>query len=137
MTNHGDLPPQLFAEVVTHLESAYPEEGCGLVLEAHGVLRVLPCENLADALHRKDPTLFPRTSRTSYVIDPRHLWEASERGERVRIIYHSHCDAPAEVSAEDRRLAIEVPGLSYLIMSVVSGVVVAAEHFDPSSGSLA
>lgn len=132
-----DLPPGILAEVAAHLEGAYPAEGCGLVVEAAGTLRVLPCENLADALHRQDPALFPRTSRTSYAIDPRHLWEVAERGERVRVIYHSHCDAPAEISAEDRRLALAEPGLSYLIMSVVSGVAVALEVFEPTSRSLA
>jgi proteasome lid subunit RPN8/RPN11 len=119
------------------LESAYPSEGCGLVVEAaDGELEAQPCPNIADVLHAQDSALFPRTSRTSYAIDPMVLLEAEERGDEVRVIYHSHCDVGHSFSDEDARLATRARDVVYLVASVVGGLVVSAGayRYDAASG---
>ena len=109
--------------VVRHLEAAYPHEGCGVILRAGdaGPERVRPLRNVS-----------PRP-RTAYAFSPEEwlavCMEADARGERVVCVFHSHVDAPATFSPEDRsRAAPEgfplLPGVSYLIGSVHRGCVV-------------
>lgn len=118
-------------EIARALEPSYPEEGCGLVLlDGQGALRVHPCENLANALHAEDPETFPRTAKTFYAIDPRELIQARKRGEKVRVMFHSHCDLGDYFSREDRLQATmgmgedagpSHPETDYLVVSVVGG----------------
>jgi proteasome lid subunit RPN8/RPN11 len=74
----------------------------------------------------------PRTSRTAYAFDSREwlavLTEADARGEHVACVFHSHVDAQACFSDEDRRQAAPdgqflIPGAAYLVLSVHSGCV--------------
>ncbi|WP_309890732.1 M67 family metallopeptidase [Archangium sp.] len=126
--------PEDLSEVIRHLESCYPREGCGVLLRAgaEGPWRVRPLHNVQDALHASDPVHHPRTSRTAYSFEPREwlavLTEADARGEHVACVFHSHVDTEATFSDEDRRQAapqgqILIPGAAYLVMSVHSGCV--------------
>ena len=120
-------------DIVSWLESAYPNEGCGLIVEADGVVRWIPCENLADKYHQLDPIAFPRTSRTFYIVSPKEFLAAERRGETVRIIVHSHADVGDYFSDEDRAAALLpalgpdehpeplFPGVDYLVVSVRNG----------------
>jgi [CysO sulfur-carrier protein]-S-L-cysteine hydrolase len=130
----GPALPEDLSDVIRHLESAYPQEGCGVLLRAGegGAWRVRPLRNAYDAHAARDPVRFPRTSRTAYLFDPREwlavLTEAEARGEHVAYVFHSHVDAGAYFSDEDRRLAAPdgqplLPGVSYLVMAVHSGCV--------------
>ncbi len=115
------------------VEQAYPEEGCGLVLEeSDGGYRVRECENLADQYHEMDPEQFPRTAEEFYVIDPMEFMDAEERGEEVRVVFHSHADlgdyfsdedvAAATMPREDDEPYEEAhPGVDYLVVSVRDG----------------
>lgn len=127
-------------ELRRHLESAYPNEGCGLIFEgpAPGVFRPRPMRNVYDRYHEKDPERFPRTSRTAYLFDPKEWMEVSEQaeaaGERVRCIVHSHGDVGAYFSEEDQTMAAPdgeplFPEVDYLVVAVDSGKVTHAKLF--------
>lgn len=120
------------SEVIRHLEGAYPQEGCGVILAAspEGPFRVHPLANAYDRYHAADPVRFPRTSRTAYLFEPRDwlslLSEADARGEHAACVFHSHVNGIADFSAEDRAQALAagqplLPGVSYLVVAVTAG----------------
>ncbi len=104
-------------EIRAHLERAYPEEGCGVLLGrerdgARRVERVLGFEN-----RRED------SRRNRYLSAPEQLLaaerEARAEGLEVLGFFHSHPDQPARPSAFDLEHAW--PYYSYLIVSVAGG----------------
>ncbi|MFZ5468383.1 MAG: Mov34/MPN/PAD-1 family protein [Myxococcota bacterium] len=131
--------PQDLSEVLAHLRSTYPDEGCGLILrKEEETFRVRPMSNAYDRYHAKDPDRFPRTARTAYLFDPKeqlHAYaEAEARGETICCIYHSHCDAGAYFSAEDKVMAAPdgepiLPGVGYLVVAIDQGRPTAAKLF--------
>jgi proteasome lid subunit RPN8/RPN11 len=132
--------PEDLSEVVRHLEAAYPQEGCGVILREgeDGPWRVRPLLNAYDRYHAIDPVGFPRTSRTAYLFEPRE-WlsvnqEAEARGERVVCVFHSHVNGIADFSAEDRAWAVPagqpvLPGVYYLVVAVKGGHATEARLF--------
>jgi [CysO sulfur-carrier protein]-S-L-cysteine hydrolase len=133
-----EVPSDLSA-VIAHVESTYPNEGCGIILRGlDGKWRVQPMQNVYDKYHAVDPEGFPRTSRTAYFFDPREWLKASEeaerRGERVACLFHSHCDVGTYFSAEDKAMAAPDgeplhPGVFYLVVAVDKGRASAAKVF--------
>lgn len=129
--------PELHA-LYRHLEAAYPNEGCGVILEGPNGARVIPLENVYDKYHAVDPEAFPRTARTAYLIDPK-AWlklsrELDETKERVAIIVHSHADVGAYFSDEDKAMAAPNgealhPGVDYLVVAVNKGKAEAAKLY--------
>ena len=124
--------PEDLGDVVRHLESTWPQEGCGVLLRAgrSGPWRCRPLRNVQDALHAEDPVRFARTARTAYAFEPREwlhvLQDAERRGEALRCVFHSHVDGGVEFSAEDRRQAAPggqplLPGVCYLVVAVRRG----------------
>jgi [CysO sulfur-carrier protein]-S-L-cysteine hydrolase len=132
--------PEDLSEVIRHLEEAYPQEGCGVILRAgpEGPWRIRPLPNAYDRYHSADPVRFPRTSRTAYLFEPRdwlalHL-EAEARGEQITCVFHSHVNGIADFSAEDRAQALAagqplLPDVSYLVVAVVAGQASGARLF--------
>ncbi|NMO18926.1 M67 family metallopeptidase [Pyxidicoccus fallax] len=126
-------PDSVREAVARHLEARYPQEGCGVVLRAgeNGPWRVRPLRNVS-----------PRPA-TAYAFAPEE-WlavsmEADARGERAVCVFHSHVDAPATFSHEDRvRAAPEglplLPGVSYLIASVHRGCVTCVREYGWEEG---
>ena len=113
-----DIPAQILARIHAHGESAYPEEGAGLLLGTPGpsgrrVSAILPLEN---AREKKD-----RHNR--YLITPQDMLQAentaASQGLDVIGIFHSHPDHPERPSDFDREWAL--PWFSYLITSVNAG----------------
>jgi molybdopterin-synthase adenylyltransferase len=131
----GDCPPSLpedLSELLRHLESTWPAEGCGVLLRhpERGTWRVRPLRNAYDEHHAKEPTLYPHTSRTAWLFDPLEwltvLRETDARGEQLACVYHSHADTGAYLSDEDRHHAapggeLLLPGVSYLVVAVHGG----------------
>jgi proteasome lid subunit RPN8/RPN11 len=129
-----------------HARADYPSEACGVLLVRPGASgdaaerRLLPCRNIQDELHAKDPARFPRTARTAYYIAHGDLLEIGRRegeGFEVRVIYHSHVDAGAYFSETDRRNALvdgspAYPQTTYVVVSVADGRVAEtrAHRFD-------
>lgn len=117
-----------------HAEKDYPSECCGLLIAEQSrpleVLRTVPLVNVQDKYHAKFPEEFPRNSRTAYFLEPRDLLEAEKenrkKGHVIWGVYHSHIDAEAYFSDEDKRLALSdgtpiFPGMRYLVISVFQG----------------
>ena len=130
--------PDELAEIRRHAETEYPSECCGVILtRGRDGRRLLHCRNVQDALHASDPVTHPRDSRTAYNIDPKNLLQIGRQeadGYVVSVIYHSHCDAGAYFSEMDKRNALfggepAYPDATYVVASVVSGRVAAAEAF--------
>jgi proteasome lid subunit RPN8/RPN11 len=127
----SEIPQGFLKMIFEQAEKEYPQECCGMILGAgqkkQDFSRLRPCANVYDRYHELDPDNFPRTSKTAYFMEPRELLaiqkEMREKDEVIRVIYHSHIDAGAYFSEEDRRIALSAggpayPGVSYLVVSV-------------------
>jgi proteasome lid subunit RPN8/RPN11 len=145
-----ELPPELpknLGDLLRHLESTYPNEGCGVVLRGpDGRHLVRPMKNVYDRYHAQDPARFPRTSRTAYLFDPKEWMaiqdEADQRGTHVVCVFHSHGDAGAYFSEEDRVMAAPdgepvLPGVAYLVVAVDQGKATAAKLYRWQEGTFA
>ncbi|RYZ44024.1 MAG: M67 family peptidase [Myxococcaceae bacterium] len=115
------FPPEVLARMIHHLESAWPFEGCGVILKGEGEdgpWRVVPLPNAS------------ATPRVAYAFAP-EAWlqvclEAEARRETLVSVFHSHIDTAATFSAEDRRQAapggvLLLPGVSYEVISIHGG----------------
>jgi proteasome lid subunit RPN8/RPN11 len=109
------IPGKVLREIWEHGESAYPEEGAGVLIgRAEGDIRfvdqILPLSNQfeTELRHRR------------YMITPEDMIDAEEfaddRGLEIIGIFHSHPDHPAQPSEFDRDRAL--PWYSYIITSV-------------------
>ncbi len=128
------IQSELLVKIREQAESEYPSECCGLILSSEAdpdtLTRLIACKNVQNEYHQKDPERFPRTSRNGFFLDPRRLLEIQKENrakkETVRVIYHSHIDAEAYFSEEDKRMAAPDgnpawPDVLYLVISVISG----------------
>jgi len=138
------LTPEELSAASAQALAQYPAECCGVVLtrgDGAADRLLLPCRNIQDELHARDPVHHPRDSRTAYYIDPRDLLTIGRReseGYRVATIYHSHIDVGAYFSETDRRNAMidgepAYPDAVYVVMSVVDRKIaeVSAFAWDP------
>lgn len=139
------LTPEEYSRVEAQAVAEYPGECCGVVLargDGPADRLLLPCRNIQNDLHQKDPVRHPRDARTAYYIDPRDLLTIGRReaeGFRVATIYHSHIDTGAYFSETDKRNALvdgepAYPGAVYVVVSVLAGRPAAANAFawDPA-----
>jgi proteasome lid subunit RPN8/RPN11 len=114
------IDPASAAAIVAHLERAWPEEGCGVLLgrdETDGsrtVLRALPIDNERAEERQRRYLIAP-----GQFLDAEHA--AREQGLDVLGFFHSHPDHPARPSAFDLEHAW--PYYSYVIASVTRGRV--------------
>jgi proteasome lid subunit RPN8/RPN11 len=123
--------PEIDARIVAHIvalcEADPGREVCGFVLRRAGGLHVEHVPNVADRYHARDPVQFPRTSRDSYLMDPkvqlRIHRELEAQGGEIAVVWHSHVECGAYFSDKDRADAVvdgapAVPGAEYLVLSV-------------------
>ncbi|MFT3772237.1 MAG: Mov34/MPN/PAD-1 family protein [Minicystis sp.] len=134
---------------------ATDEEACGYLTGPAGdptlCDRVHPMVNLAKKLHARDPVRYFRSARTSFAF-PEEILERAVRageaeGEPVKVVYHSHLDQDAYLSATDAAVfsggplpakagapAVLGPGPRFQVAFLVSSVrregerVFVAEH---------
>jgi proteasome lid subunit RPN8/RPN11 len=134
--------PEIDARIVAHLvalcEADPTREACGFVVRRAGALHVEPVPNVADRYHERDPVQFPRTSRDSYLMDPkvqlRIHRELEAQGGEIAVVWHSHVETGAYFSAKDRADAVvegqpTVPGAEYLVLGVQGGKVFEIRRF--------
>jgi [CysO sulfur-carrier protein]-S-L-cysteine hydrolase len=136
-----ELTPAILQSIVEHAEREYPREACGLVVGApagSALARVEPMRNVQDRYHKLDPVAFPRDSRDAFRLDELERMRLLERldaeGMVERVLYHSHCDAGAYFSPEDRAMAVRdglelLPGVVHLVISIRGGRAVDAAAF--------
>jgi proteasome lid subunit RPN8/RPN11 len=125
------LTPDERARIRAQAAAEYPAESCGVIVVRGDERRLLPCRNVQDELHARDPERYPRDARTAYYIDPADLLRIGRlegEGFTVAVIYHSHVDAGAYFSETDRRNALldgepTYPDAIYVVTSVVTGRV--------------
>ena len=91
------LPAAILRAVAAVLTEAYPAEGCGWLLEQDDQWHVRPVRNQLSA----------DVARHRFVMADRDLIatvrEADRIGARLAVMFHSHPDGPASVSAHDLR----------------------------------
>jgi proteasome lid subunit RPN8/RPN11 len=120
-------------EIHAHALECFPSESCGFVsgpLSEPALLdQSTRQENEADKYHARDPSTFPRTSRTYFKINEiraARAFDAGDEAERpIKVIYHSHCDAGAYFSKEDAT-TFAADGLlmwpcAFIVVSVMQG----------------
>ena len=115
MPNKVILGKEALDKLKDSVIKAHPHEACGILLsdgEEAYVKETWPMENRTDS----DLRMF-------FEADPMELYHmelrAEKEGKKILGFYHSHPDAPAEVSLEDERFFL--PGMLYLIISVDHG----------------
>ena len=102
--------------------------------------------NMMNKMHLSDPEQYPRDARVGYYMAETEYLnaqiQAEERGEFVTGVYHSHLNAGAYLSAEDRTYAenplFPFPGAFQIILSVSGGRIkeVACFGVDVGAGGL-
>jgi proteasome lid subunit RPN8/RPN11 len=142
-----EIDSAILRAIIEHGEAAFPNEACGVALGRPDIadLEILiPMKNVQDRYHALDPIQFPRTSRDAFRIDELERMRMLEKhaGLVERILYHSHCDAGAYFSPEDRAMAVHggvelMPGIVHVVVSVRDGRAqdMAAFTFDAPASS--
>ena len=139
------IPATVFNELRRHAMEAVPEECCGLITGSgeeryESVWRI---SNVMTRMHVADVETFPRDARTAYYMAEVEYLQAQKdaeaRGEFVTAVYHSHVNADAYLSAEDRVYAesplFPFPGARQIVLSVVGDRVKDAGIFEIDSES--
>ncbi len=126
-------------EVLAACARAYPHEACGFVIRRpDGSLRVHPMQNASARTLGLDP-------RRAYALDPREqlavFRDAQRQCERIEVIFHSHCDAGAYFSEDDRLRAAPGgqplhPDAIYLVVAVDGGRAADARMYRWEAGEL-
>ncbi len=145
----GDLEiaRAVLADIEAHALACYPSECCGLATGPANEPRLVDAsqreENEADKYHKLDPETFPRTSRTYFKINDLRAGKAvdagDQRGQPVKVIYHSHCDAGAYFSAEDAATFASEGQLmwpcAFIVVSVQDGRIAERKLWVHTKGS--
>lgn len=135
--------PAVVARLAALCEADPAREVCGFVVSRGGALHVVPVPNVADRYHAADPERFPRTSRDSYLMDPKEQLrvhrELDARGGEIVAVWHSHVEVGAYFSGKDRADAVvdgvqAVPGAEYLVLGVRGGRVTEVKRFRYEGG---
>jgi len=121
------ITPEELAALKRQAVAEYPNECCGVILVRGTERKHMPCRNVQDQMHARDPVSFPRTARNAYYMDPLdalRLNRLVDEGFTFAVIYHSHPNAGAYFSETDRGQALikgepAYPGAVYVVLSVV------------------
>lgn len=112
------ISDDLYAQIAAHLQTAYPNEGAGLLFgkaigDSKTVQSILPFANKFESgeqYHR-------------YLITAQDMLKGETEAEKLGLdvigVFHSHPDHSAQASEYDREHAL--PWYSYLIVSVQNG----------------
>ena len=116
--------------IYEHALKEYPDECCGIVTGDNSHMILHRCVNIQNRLHDEDPQRYPRDAHTAYVIDRAEfdaiVKSSADAGERVLVLYHSHCDHEAYFSEEDVAAQTvfgepELPEAVHMVVSVIDG----------------
>ncbi len=105
------IPAAIIEEMLAHLRSDYPDEGCGLLGGLAGVV----------SHHWPTTNAEPDDKYVRYLIEPKEQLAAEEEmdqlGQELTAIYHSHTHTPAYPSPTDVRTAY-YPESFYVLVSL-------------------
>ena len=109
--------------MVSHVESTFPKEGCGLMIGSDGLVQeAVPL-----------PNSYTGPQEDFFVIDPKDLHrvdrESREKGLDVLGVFHSHPDCDAYFSKRD--LEHSCPWFSYVVLSIKKGRFDHANSYRP------
>lgn len=132
------LAREALAAIYLHAEETYPEECCGLVLSDAEIRR---CRNVLGEARDTRVGASARSARDGYTLsfeDALFLQRSFETLRPTRVIYHSHPDAGAHFSDEDRERALlagePIHPVSYLVVEVRLGRAKGARLYAYSGG---
>lgn len=138
------LTDEVLRAIAAHVESCYPEEGCGVAIaDPTGALEVKPLTNAYNRYHQLDPAHYPRNNRTAYLFEPKDwlkvMNELDAGNKTLACIFHSHADVGAYFSKEDQTQAIAdgqplMLGVPYLVVAVNHGKAVEGRLFEFRAG---
>lgn len=122
------LPRPIVNQILHQAQQAGDEEICGLIAgNEKNFTRCYPVANVASDKHRL------------FEMDPKGLIDAlrtmRERSEKLKAIYHSHPDAPAQPSLADIQQH-EYPDVLYLIVSLATKGVLDLRGFRIRNGGI-
>lgn len=114
------LSTALYHRMTAHLQSAFPNEGGGLLIGRISAADI----DIVDIAEAENT--FPDEEQFHRIGLAPNFWarvedDADERGLQIVGFYHSHPNTPAQPSRYD--LAHAFPNLAYIIVSVVNGAV--------------
>ena len=113
MSESGNLPLALYAQVLAHAQAEYPREACGLLARSKGGRRVYHrCRNAAPA----------DAARDRFAIHPEDWAAVEDRSAQILAVVHSHPDASAEPSDADRA-GCHASGLAWYVIAVPGGTL--------------
>ncbi|MGP0070635.1 MAG: Mov34/MPN/PAD-1 family protein [Bryobacteraceae bacterium] len=109
--------------MVSHVESTFPKEGCGLMIGSDGVVEeAVPL-----------PNSYTGPQEDFFVIDPKdlHRVDLESRGKGLDVlgVFHSHPDCDAYFSKRD--LEHSCPWFSYVVLSIKKGRFDHANSYRP------
>ena len=119
------IPGDVLAAIYAHAVAAFPAECCGYLVgsDPGAVDAAVACRNAqADGEH---PIAPERGADTGFVIAGAELLafaRSFDTARPARIVYHSHSNGRAYLSAIDRQLAATPAGPAYPVQHVVIGV---------------
>ena len=99
---------KLMDAIRAHVAAEYPNEACGVVVQAGRAQQYIPCRNISE------------TPTETFTISPGDKLAASEQGEIIMII-HSHPDVVQLVPSEMDRVQCDWSGVEWGIMSWPDG----------------
>ena len=127
------------AEMTASAETEHPEECCGLLFRGPEGTEVVPMPNLQNQKHEEEPGIYKRDARTAYYMDPLEMERIRREKEAGKMalaaIYHSHPEKESYFSPTDSEAAApfgepNLPGVAYLVYSVIDGKVADQKAFD-------
>ena len=104
----NDMRQKLLDAIKKHVDSEYPNEACGLIVDTGKTQKYIPCKNMSD------------NPREHFLISPDEQLDAEKQGEIIMII-HSHPDVVSLVPSEFDRIQCDYSGIEWGIMSVPDG----------------
>jgi len=111
------LTPQQLGRITRHLEAAYPNEGCGLLV---GTGR----DNVAVTRVAAAPNVTSEDATIRFEVDPKFQFDLMREleGSSERIVghFHSHPDGSPIPSERDKKMALDKE-LIWLIVAVEKG----------------
>ncbi|HUJ59347.1 MAG TPA: Mov34/MPN/PAD-1 family protein [Kofleriaceae bacterium] len=127
MTAAIEVPFLLRAAVYAHARAVFPAECCGYLVgprDADAVDGAVACRNAWVA----DPLVGGRTADTAYAIAGAELLAFARTFDTprpARVVYHSHGNGRAYLSALDREVAATPAGPVYPVQQLVIGITAA------------